>query len=235
MIEPDDNVPIRRPLQFGRRHVLMGGAMFAASGLAIARLPQPYAPLIDKQRFLSWVPDKAGPWSFSRSSGVVLPPPDAYTDRIYDNLVTRVFEAANLPSVMMLIAYNNKQDGVLQVHRPEICYSVGGYSLSPTLFHTMALAGRSLPANMFSALGPDRNEQVLYWIRIGDAFPRTWAEQRWAVAQANVAGRIPDGAMLRISLLGDNMNEAKPMLEGFAGDFIAASPKPLNHILLGLT
>ena len=235
MTDSDEVVPIRRPLQFGRRHVLIGGAMLAASSLAIARRPEPYAPRVEKRRFISWVPDTAGPWSFVRSSGVVLPPPDAYSDRVYDNLVTRVYESPNGPQIMLLIAYNNIQDGVLQVHRPEICYSVGGYSLTPTNFHTLSLFDRNIPANMFSALGPNRNEQVLYWIRIGKAFPRTWAEQRMAVARANVAGHIPDGAMLRISLLGDSIKEASPSLEGFARDFLAACPEPLNRILLGST
>jgi EpsI family protein len=233
MTKSDDVVPIRRPLQFGRRQVLIGGAMLAASSLAIARLPQPYAPRVDKQRFISWVPDTVGPWHFARSSGVVLPPPDAYTDRIYDNLITHVYESASGPTIMLLIAYNNVQDGVLQVHRPEICYSVGGYSLTPTNFHTLALANRGIPANTFSALSPDRDEQILYWIRIGSEFPRTWTEQRMAVARANVAGRIPDGAMFRVSLISDSKDAAKPSLEAFAREFLAASPQPLNRLLVG--
>jgi EpsI family protein len=124
---------------------------------------------------------------------------------------------------------------VLQVHRPEICYPVGGFVLSPTRSSSVRLAGRQVPANMFSAVGPDRTEQVLYWTRVGTTFPRSWAEQRYAVARANVGGRIPDGAMLRISLIGGDLDPAQPLLEGFARDFVAASPQPLNHVLLGPT
>ena len=207
--------------------------MLGASALAIARLPKAYAAPIDKQRFLSWVPDTVGPWKFVGASGLVLPPPDALSDRTYDNLVTRVYEAPDRPLVMLLIAYNNTQDGVLQVHRPEICYPVGGYTLSPTRSGRLEVSGRAVPLNMFSATGIDRTEQVLYWTRVGDTFPRTWAEQRFTVAKANVSGRIPDGAMMRVSLIGDDLDAAQPLLEGFARDFVAASPKPLNQILLG--
>lgn len=223
----------RRSLQLSRRHVLIGGAMLAASGLAVARMPRAYASPIAKQRFLSWVPDTVGPWTFATASGVVLPPPDALSDRTYDNLVTRVYEAPDRPPMMLLIAYNNTQDGVLQVHRPEICYPVGGYVLSPRQFGTLALAGRGVPTTMFSAVGPNRTEQVLYWTRVGTAFPRSWIEQRLAVAEANVAGRIPDGAMVRVSLAGDNLSAARPELERFARDFLAVSPEPLGRVLLG--
>ncbi len=233
MTDPNDLGPMRQPLQFGRRHMLIGAAMFAASGIAVARMPSAYASPIDKKRFLAWMPDTVGPWNFVRASGVVLPPSDALLDRTYDNLVTRVYEAPNHMAIMLLIAYNNTQDGVLQVHRPEVCYPVGGFALSPTMPGSLALPGRSLPINAFSAVGPDRTEQVLYWTRVGTAFPRTWAEQRMAVAEANIAGRIPDGAMLRVSVIGDSFAVARPELERFSRDFLAASPEPLGRVLLG--
>lgn len=222
-------------LVLGRRHVLIGGAMLAASGLAFARLPTAHAAPIAKARFNDWVPDTIGPWRFATVSGVVLPPPDALSDRLYDNIVARVYEAPDLPAMMLMIAYNNIQDGVLQVHRPEICYPVGGYKLSPTRNYELALGNRTLPANVFAASGPDRTEQILYWTRLGDGFPRTWVEQRLAVARANVAGNIPDGVLVRLSLLGNDPDAALPLLERFARDFLNVSPPPLRRILVGRT
>ena len=235
MTGPDDVPAVDRPVLLGRRHVLIGGAMLAASGLAVARTPKAYAAPIAKKRFQSWVPDTVGRWNFVRASGVVLPPPDALVDRLYNNLVTRVYEAPDSPPMMLLIAYSNTQDGMLQIHRPEVCYPVGGYLLSPTASSSLHLGGRAVQANKFSAVGPDRTEQVLYWTRIGDAFPRSWTEQRLAVAKANIAGRIPDGAMMRVSLIGNDLDAAEPVLEGFARDFVAASPPMLGRILLGPT
>nr|WP_195908506.1 exosortase-associated protein EpsI, V-type [Novosphingobium sp. Gsoil 351] len=207
--------------------------MLAASGLALARMPSAQAAPIAKDRFDSWVPDIVGPWSFASVSGVVLPPPDALSDRLYDNIIARVYEAAELPAIMLMIAYNNIQDGVLQVHRPEICYPVGGYELSPTRQYELSLGNRALPANVFTASGPNRIEQILYWTRLGDAFPRTWIEQRLAVARANVAGRIPDGVLVRLSLLGNDPGGAMPLLERFTRSFLDASPPPLRRILIG--
>ena len=223
------------PLVLGRRHVLIGGAMLAASGLALARMPTAHAAPIAKDQFDGWVPDTVGPWRFATVSGVVLPPPDALSDRLYDNIVARVYEAPALPPMMLMIAYNNIQDGVLQVHRPEVCYPVGGYELSPTREYELSLGGGKLPANVFTATGPDRTEQILYWTRLGGGFPRSWFEQRLAVARANVAGGIPDGLLLRLSLLGNDPIAALPLLESFARGFLAASPLPLRRLLVGRT
>jgi EpsI family protein len=166
------------------------------------------------------------------SSGVLLPPPDALSDRLYDDLVTRVYESDRELNVMMLLAYNNLQDGVVQVHRPEVCYPVGGFTLSPTEEVSLQTAGASIPANFFTAVGPDRTEQVLYFTRLGDDYPRSWTEQRWAVVKANLRKQIPDGMMMRVSLLSNSRSDALDSLSRFAASFITACPKPLRDLLV---
>jgi len=231
MSESNDAVD-RSEFLISRRHALIGGLLAASSALAFARQPRAYAPRVSPQRFESWVPTKFDAWSVVGSSGVLLPPPDALSDRLYDNLVTRVYEAENRPSVMLLVAYNNLQDGVVQVHRPEICYPVGGFALSATKKVSLAVPGGAIPANFFTAAGPDRTEQVLYFTRLGNAYPRTWAEQRWAVVKANLDKRIPDGVLMRLSLLAPSPEQALPILDQFAADFISASAKPLRDLLV---
>lgn len=215
-----------------RRNLLIGGILLSASGIAYARQPEIAAPKIDTKLFRSLVPSQIGPWTASEVSDVILPPPDALRDRIYDNLVTRTYTAPGRDPVMMLIAYNNQQDGMLQVHRPEVCYPVGGFQLSDTQPVTFASPRGPIPANFFTAVGIDRTEQVAYFTRLGTAYPRTWAQQRLAVMRANLEGDIPDGMMLRVSLLGDNPAVALRELSGFANAFIAASPPRLRNLLL---
>lgn len=223
----------RPPVMLSRRNALIGGVLAGASAFAFARRPAVANPVIPEARFERWVPQSFGRWSSISQSGVVLPPPDALRDRLYDNLVTRTYAAAGAPGVMMLLAYNNAQDGVLQVHRPEVCYPVGGYELSPTRQVDIPVAGRSIPANFFTATGPDRIEQVQYFTRLGDAFPRSWAEQRMAVIRANIAGDIPDGMMMRVSTLGIDADEAETLLDEFSRSFILHSNAQLQHLLLG--
>ena len=230
-VTESSSLPDRRQPLISRRHVLIGGALAAASAVAIARQPRSTLPAVPAKRFEAWVPRQFGSWKVVGSSGVVLPPPDALRDRLYDILVTRVYQSPSA-SVMLLLAYNNLQDGVVQVHRPEVCYPVGGFQLSPTRDVPLDVIGKRIPANLFTAKGPDRTEQVLYFTRLGNAYPRNWGEQRWAVARANLDGRIPDGMMMRASLLGRDQSAALDDLSQFSADFIAASPRGLQRLLL---
>jgi EpsI family protein len=199
--------------------------------VAIARQPTSTFPAVPAERFEEWVPGRFGSWRTVGSSGVVLPPPDTLRDRLYDNLVTRVYQSQDA-WVMLLLAYNNLQDGVVQVHRPEVCYPVGGFELSTTRNVPLNVLGKQIPANLVTAEGPNRTEQELYFTRLGTAYPRNWGEQRWAVARANLDGRVPDGMMMRASLLGRDQAAAFDLLGQFCAEFIAASPEALQKLLV---
>lgn len=232
--KPVRSLPITPPrLILTRRHAIIGGVLATASAMAFARQPAVANPIIKEAKFDSWVPQSMGAWRVVSQSGVVLPPPDALSDRLYDNLVTRVYSAAGKPPVMLLLAYNNAQDGVLQVHRPEVCYPVGGFQLSETRGIDVKVGGHVIPANFFSATSPNRIEQVVYFTRLGSTYPRSWAQQRIAVMRSNLAGDIPDGIMMRVSVLGVDAGQAVELLQSFSRDFIASSSPPLRRLLLG--
>lgn len=217
---------------FGRRAII-GGMLACASGFAYARQPQVAAPAMNKKTFVAMVPGPFGDWTTLSEGDVVLPPPDALSDRLYDNLVTRIYQKPGIPPVMMLIAYNNEQNGVLQVHRPETCYPVGGFELTKTEKIEVPNQGASIPANIFTAMSSTRTEQVVYFTRLGNSFPRSWANQRLAVINANLAGDIPDGIMMRVSMLGIGQAQARQILSDFIREFISASPRRLQKLLVG--
>jgi EpsI family protein len=221
-------------LGLSRRHFVIGALLAGASAGTYAAQPKiRYSP-INKDKFTAWVPQHVGPWTVVSASGVVLPPPDALSDRLYDNLVTRTYAAPGEPPVMMCIAYNYKQDGVLQLHRPEICYPAGGFRLSPTQSVMLAPApGREIAANAFTAVGVERTEQVLYWTRLGDAFPRSWLDQRIIVMEANLRGFIPDGALMRVSMVDNDQARSLEMLRRFLAKFLEVAPPPLQRVLVG--
>lgn len=221
-------------LRISRRHFVIGATLAGASLAAQAGLPKVNNRPIDKKLFLKWIPRKFGHWTASNGEGIVLPPPDALADRLYDNLASLTYVRPDGASVMVVIAYNFRQDGVVQLHRPEVCYPTGGYTLSPTEAVSLGVApGRTVPANFFSASGPQRVEQVLYWTRVGQRFPRTWIDQRLSVVRSNIGGSIPDGALNRFSIIGSDQADAMKELTGFVREFVAASNMPLRRIMLG--
>lgn len=217
-----------------RRKVLLGIGLASVAGFAQARQPQPNTPPLEEGELEDLMPAQIGQWSFMTKSGLVLPPQDALSDRLYDNLVTRIYTNPQGKVAMFLMAYNNQQGGVLQIHRPEICYPAGGFVLSPTQPLDITLAGqRQLPAQVFSADSRTRDEVVLYWTRVGDEFPRQWSQQRLTVAKANVFGVVPDGMLARVSTLGSDMDEELPELQDFVTGLHELAPPKLKGLLFG--
>ncbi|MEP6784449.1 MAG: exosortase-associated protein EpsI, V-type [Sphingomonadales bacterium] len=217
-----------------RRNIIIGGALVAASGLAYARKPSIAVKPIKKGQLDTMLPSNVGPWSFQSSSGLVLPPPDALSDRLYDEVSTRVYTAQGRPPVMLLIAYSNLQDGMLQIHRPEVCYPVGGFKLSDSQIIDVPLAANKLvTCRFFTAESAARTEQVLYWTRIGRMMPGEWIEQRWAVVDANLRGEIPDGLLVRMSMVVPDPKMAFDQLTTFARELTGEVSPPMRTLLIG--
>jgi EpsI family protein len=224
----------KRVSSISRRNFIIGGALIGAAGVAYARQPRTALPRVPKGKIDAMLPAKIGNWSFESSSGLVVPPPDATSDRLYDEIVTRVYTGPGLMPVMLLIAYSNLQDGMLQVHRPETCYPVGGYTLSNSRIINVPVARNvTVPCRFFSADGAGRSEQVLYWTRIGRLIPGRWIEQRWAVVDANLRGEIPDGILVRMSALANDSVEALPVLQQFAAAMTGSVAPPARRLLIG--
>ncbi len=151
------------------------------------------------------------------ASGFVLPPSDQLRDEIYSQLLTRAYINQHGAQIMLLIAYNPLQDGFVQIHRPEVCYPASGYQITRSTKHiTRLTAGVNVPSRYLEAENSVRREKVLYWTRTGDAFPRNWAEQRWAIFDQNLDGLIPDGLLIRISSADDDADLG--LLDRFASD-----------------
>lgn len=225
---------IDAPSSINRRNILIGGALVAASGVAYARRPYITVDPIKKGELDKMLPNKVGTWSFQSSSGLVLPPPDALSDRLYDEISTRVYQSPSQPAVMLLIAYSNLQDGMLQIHRPETCYPVGGYQLSDSHIVDVPVAtNKSIPCRFFTADSPARTEQVLYWTRIGRMMPGKWIEQRWAVVDANLRGEVPDGLLVRMSMVTTDPKVALAGLSAFALQLTSLISPKMQKILIG--
>ncbi len=217
-----------------RRNVVAGGLMLAASGLAFARTPTSKVARIKKGAIDASLPTTVKGWKFESSSGLVLPPPDSLSDRLYDEIATRVYVSESLPPVMLLVAYSNVQDGMLQVHRPETCYPVGGFALSESRIVNLNVgAPEPVPCRFFTATGVSRTEQVLYWTRIGSEIPGRWFDQRMAVVRANIRGEVPDGILVRLSVVNSDAATAVPLLESFTADLLRQLPPATRNLFVG--
>jgi EpsI family protein len=193
--------PPDRTGTLSRREVVAGLAMLAAGGVAAARKPQTKVDYLGNHKLEQILPAQIGQWKFVSTSGLVVPPKDQLALAIYSQTVTRVYAAGN-STIMLLVAYSASQNGFLQVHRPEFCYTAAGFELSDFARHDVPLGGaKSLRVNTLTALreGGGGGEKLLYWTRIGNHIPLSWAEQKLVFAEDNLRGLIPDAALIRVS------------------------------------
>lgn len=217
-----------------RRNFVTGAALLTASGIAFARQPTVSKPRLKAGAIDEMVPKQIGEWEFESASGLVLPPSDEYSDRLYDEIVTRVYSRDGYPPMMLLVAYSNLQDGMLQVHRPETCYPVGGYTLSESReLAVPLLSGLSITNRYFSAESVGRSEQVMYWTRIGEAFPSRWIDQRWAVVEENLRGRVPDGILVRFSTINPDADLALNHMKQFAAEMVMGMTPRARQLFVG--
>lgn len=218
------------------RRSLIAGALLAGAGVvANSRRPdEPFRMLPSRPQLNPLFPFKVGDWDYQTSSGLILPPPDQLRDRLYNAIITRYYTARNQLPVMMLVAYNGVQDGMLQVHRPEVCYPAAGYTIEQEqLIHLDAGRGAVVPGHYLSTRSISRHEQLIYWTRIGNDFPIQWWQQHWAVAKENLKGRVPDGVLIRFSTAAPDDKTAISTLRNFIDHLFTQLGSDARRLLFG--
>lgn len=215
-----------------RRRFVLGLAFASAAGLAYARQPRERIDHLGDGQLESLVPKTIGQWEFLASSGLVIPPEDQLTRATYSQLLTRVYVAEDALPMMLLVAQSATQTGILQVHRPEFCYTAGGFEISETTLQPIRLPGGSiLPASTLIADGEGRTEQIVYWTRIGNTVPTSWTQQKIAVAEANLRGFVPDAALIRVSTYSKDRPAALAQMEKFIQQLYRQVPPRMQKVL----
>lgn len=214
-----------------RRQAILGGAFLLTAGTAVARVPRHNIDLLGDRKIDKLIPQKIGEWAFYSKSGLVVPPADQLKDALYSQLMTRVYVAPDAMPIMLLIAQSGGQTGVLQVHRPEYCYPASGFTLMERSVLPIGLPGSQLEATAITAKADDRTEQLLYWTRVGEDMPLTWARQRWSVARANLKGDVPDAVLVRVSALTADREAGLAALTRFVQAMFAAVPPDVRRFL----
>ena len=160
---------------------------------------------------------------------------DSAEKLIYDQVLTRSYAHPDGgPNVMLLIAYGGGQTGVLTVHRPEACYPAQGYTLSGRQTVQVPIGpGREAAGVFWSAKSVLRDEQLLYWTRVDQYFPDSWAAEQIAVIRSNLARRLPDGVLVRMSVSSSDAASSIQRLETFARDLVTFVGPSARHIMLG--
>ena len=215
-----------------RRKVLLGLLFASAAGVAAWRRPYIHLDYLGREKLEALVPKSVGPWNFVAASGLVVPPNDQLLQTLYSQLLTRVYWDGQSPPVMLLIAQSGSQTGFLQIHRPETCYTAGGYQISAVAPHPIEVGSKVVPANAMDASSGGPTEHVVYWTRIGNRLPKSWREQKFAVAEQNLQGIIPDAILVRISTVTDDADAGRATIDNFVRALLGSIPPNRRSVFI---
>ena len=208
-----------------RRDLIIGGGLIAAAASAEVMKPRKRLVLLPEGRELEdAIPKTIASWHKMDSDAFVLPKvPGSLADRLYNQTISRLYVSDSQAPVMLVIAYGAVQNDLLQLHRPEVCYSAVGFSISASRLTNVALNPIArLPARELTARSERRVEPILYWTRIGDDLPTDGAEQRRVKLRQQMNGFLADGILVRFSTVGEPSRETSADLALFARSMVLA-------------
>lgn len=216
-----------------RRKFLLGALFCSAAALAAWRQPHIKIDYLGRRKLDTLIPKSIGPWNFVTASGLVVPPEDQLANAIYAQTVTRVYSDGQNAPIMLLLAQSGSQTGFLQIHRPETCYTAGGYQLSELSPHPIEVGSKIVNANALEASSGGPTEHIVYWTRIGNELPGSWRRQKLAVAELNLRGFIPDAILVRLSCVSNDGAAARAAIDRFVAELISAIPPNVRAVLIG--
>lgn len=219
--------------RYDRRQLILGGTLLAAAGTAFVARPRRAYAALAPERLDAAIPTTLGDYRYRPGDDIILPDRDDDSLKVYQQYVARTYVAPGAPPISLLIAYGAAQDYALQVHRPESCYPPAGFALGAS--RTIALPIRgvgTIDAVALTARRLDRVDHILYWTRVGDAYPDTLWRQRAVMVRQLLARRVPDGVLVRLSTQGDDA-PALARLAAFNALLLAAIAPAGRGLLLG--
>ncbi len=148
-------------------------------------------------------------------------------DRPYDAVVMRSYADATGLRVMLAVAYAAEQRQDVKIHRPDLCYPSQGFALQARETTWPAglrdTNGPLQAQRLLTARGPLR-EAVLYLLRTDRDYGQAMWDGRLAILRAGLQGRVPDGALVRVSMRlspADPADAAFATLDRFLADLLA--------------
>ena len=215
-----------------RRKFLLGIVFCSAAGVAHFRQPHLRLDYLGAQKLDDLVPKAIARWTFVTASGVVIPPEDQLEKTLYSQVLTRVYSDGDNSPIMLLIAQSGSETGFLQIHRPEVCYTAGGYQISAVMPHPIRLGSKVVPASRMEASSGGPTEHVVYWTRVGNKIPGSWTQQKWAVAEQNLEGIVPDAILVRISTVNDDADAALETIDSFVRAMLLSVPPQRRSVFV---
>lgn len=188
-----------------QRTFFLAGAMLIALLLSFQLTPVvKMSQARGKVDFATLIPTQFNGWQLdtSGSNQLVDPEVKATLASVYSQTVSRTYKNAKGQRIMLSVAYGGDQEEVMQVHKPEVCYTAQGFSVSKQGTNQISTNKGVIKAKLLLAKQAERIEPITYWITIGKSIALNGLQWRWERVKYGLTGELPDGLLFRVSSLG---------------------------------
>jgi EpsI family protein len=170
------------------------------------------------------IPAQFAGWRIDPASVPIAPAPDvkANLDRIYNQIVSRTYVNDRGEAMMLTVAYGGDQSDALKAHRQESCYAAQGFAIRGLQHGSMEVDGRSIPVTRMHAVRGERSEPVTYWLTMGNRVVLGRLERLRVQLASGLHGRMPDGMLVRVSSLSNDVQAAYAEQQAFMNAAVAA-------------
>jgi EpsI family protein len=234
---PTTNPSIPMGARQNRIALVLAALMLAASVGAI--LLRPGKKLSEERPAVAldaMIPGQFGDWREvpSLQVQVVNPQTREILDKLYSQILARVYVNASGYRVMLSLAYGSDQRGSLQAHKPEVCYPAQGFVVEKNQAGQLATAFGNMPVRRIVATLGARQEPLTYWFTVGDRAVQGTTQKKLVELMFGLTGRIPDGMLFRVSSIDPDQGRAFQQQDRFVNQLLQALPPADRKRLSGL-
>jgi EpsI family protein len=219
------------------RALVLGLAMGAASVVPVMFRDGDFAGArvapMDLERV---VPREFGLWhEMAAAVLVVNPQSKELIDKLYSQVLTRSYVNSSGHVIMLTIAYGNDQRGNLEVHKPEVCYPAQGFTVYQNVTGSLATSSGSISVRRLeTSMGP-RKEPVTYWSTLAGGVVENRIQKRVSELKSTLAGRVPDGLLVRVSSIDPDTAHAWQVHQAFVDALLQSLPDAERARIAGLS
>lgn len=217
------------------KFLLLGTILVLSAGAALALKPsraQQEAASLDLEEIIL---RSFGDWIVDPNVTPIPPAPDvrANLQRLYAQIVNRTYVNSRGERIMLTVAYGGDQSDALKAHRQEVCYAAQGFEIRDLAHGELRLRGKAVPVTRMLAVRGRRSEPVTYWFTMGDRVVLGRLERLLVQLKFGLAGRIPDGMLVRVSSISTDPARAFRAQEEFIATLVGRMWPGDVHRLLG--
>lgn len=215
------NVTLTQEPSRRRALVLLGvGAGMSALGIALKPGEKTGAApsSFDLARL---IPAQFGNWrEAAQVARTVNPQTQAILDKIYSQILERIYQDASGERIMLAVAYGADQRGSLEAHKPEVCYPAQGFTIKANQEVTLKTDFGPVAARRVFAVAGNRQEPLTYWFTMSNQQVMSRAEKRMVEIKSALTGQIPDGLLMRVSSISNDPGKAWAIQQRFLNDLL---------------